>query len=290
MSYTFAKLPRAGLGNMLFVWARAEVFAYLNQIPVFTSSWTQPRLGPTLRREKGKRIYWRYFRKTSSLHRWHQWWSLASFTHVFEPTVEVLSPEENDKKNLYIFSRIPHWSDYFSDIRAHRDYVRNRLWEILVSPYQRMINDSPIPLIAIHVRRGDFRELQPGENFAKVGLVRTPLAYFSELIDSIRELHGTSLPATIFSDGSAQELQELLQKPNVALASSGPDIVDLFLLSKSKLLITSAGSTFSFWAAFLSDAPVLLHPDHIHGAIRPKSGSTVSFEGGVRGPSELWPV
>lgn len=98
MSYTFAKLPRAGLGNMLFVWARAEVFAYLNQIPVFTSSWTQPRLGPTLRREKGKRIYWRYFRKTSSLHRWHQWWSLASFTHVFEPTVEVLSLKKMTKR------------------------------------------------------------------------------------------------------------------------------------------------------------------------------------------------
>jgi hypothetical protein len=42
----------------------------------------------------------------------------------------------------------------------------------------------------------------------------------------------------------------------------------LILLSRSKIIITSAGSTFSYWAGFLSDSPIIMHPDHIHHSIR----------------------
>jgi hypothetical protein len=289
-AYVYASLPRAGLGNMLFVWARAEVFAYINQIPLFTSSWTQLRLGPILRAEKSKRLYWRYFTNISSIPYWHQWWAQLRYTRIVEPRIEVIPPDSYRQNCLYVFNENPHWANYFAGIQDYREHIRNRLWQMLNPAYQNMIEASPLPCIAVHVRRGDFRELQVGEDFTKVGLVRTPLKYFGKLIREIREVYGARLPVTIFSDGSAEELQELLQIPGVTLSLARPDIVDLWLLAKSRLLITSAGSTFSYWAAFLSDAPVLLHPDHIHGRIRPLSAENALFEGGVRGSSQDWPA
>jgi len=42
----------------------------------------------------------------------------------------------------------------------------------------------------------------------------------------------------------------------------------LIKLSKSKIIIASAHSSFSEWAGFLFDSPIIRHPDHIHGKIR----------------------
>lgn len=290
MTHVFAELPRAGLGNMLFVWARAEVFAHINQFPFFTSSWTKMRIGPILRLEKSKRLYWRYFRNIWPIPTWQKWWVLLTYPRVKEPPLAPVSSELNKQKCLYVFSDIPHWRNYFAGIQEHRDYVRSRLWQMLNPAYQMMVESSPIPCIAVHVRRGDFRELQPGEDFARVGLVRTPLSYFRDRINGVRDVHGSQLPVTIFSDGSSEELDELLQMPDVTLSPAKPDIVDLWLLAKSQLLVASAGSSFSYWAAFLLDAPVLLHPDHIQGRIRPLPAENDHFEGGVRGSPQNWPA
>ncbi len=49
-------------------------------------------------------------------------------------------------------------------------------------------------------------------------------------------------------------------------------------MSKAEYIITSAGSTFSEWAGFLSNAVIILHPDHIHTKIRREENL---FEGPV---------
>jgi hypothetical protein len=43
--------------------------------------------------------------------------------------------------------------------------------------------------------------------------------------------------------------------------------------------VPSAGSTFGYWAAFFSEAAVLLHPQHIHAPIRPADVNSRLFEG-----------
>ena len=57
-----ALLPTAGLGNKLFVWAKAEVFAMLNDMSNDTMGWTWPKIGPILRNERNLRMYGRYIR------------------------------------------------------------------------------------------------------------------------------------------------------------------------------------------------------------------------------------
>jgi hypothetical protein len=246
---------------MLFVWARTLVFAHLNNLPLYTSSWTHPKIGPLLRRERHTRLYWGCFESRVVLKPWQRL-RLWRLFRIDEPPLEQLSRLQDH--TLYVFSTIPHWDDYFVGLKPHRELIRERLLGMVSDKTRRRLANQPRPCIAVHVRMGDFRNLWAGEDFASVGHVRTPLAYFIELIEGIRLVAGKQLPVTIFSDGKDEELAPLLAIPGVQRADRNPDIVDLLLMAQSQLIICSAGSTFGYWAGFLADAPVLLHPDHIH--------------------------
>jgi hypothetical protein len=283
----YADLPKAGLGNMLFVWARALVFSHLNNLPYYTSSWTHLRIGPILRRERHTRLYWGYFNSRKVLRPWQRL-KLIGLSRIEEPPLEDL-PQISDNA-VYEFHTIPHWRDYFAGLKPHRLIIREHLMAMISEKTRRRLTGHPKPCIAMHIRMGDFRNLAEGEDFAKVGLVRTPLDYFSHFTLSIRQIAGQELPVTLFSNGSDDELAPLLAIPGVQRAGRNSDIIDLLLMANSQLIICSAGSTFSYWAGFLADAPVLLHPDHIHEPLRPDSVNERYFEGGVREPSDQWPL
>ena len=57
----YPQLPKAGLGNRLLVWARAILFAQMNDIPVIEPNWSNFSLGPYLRGESDKRYYRQFF-------------------------------------------------------------------------------------------------------------------------------------------------------------------------------------------------------------------------------------
>jgi hypothetical protein len=73
---------------------------------------------------------------------------------------------------------------------------------------------------------------------------------------------GYPVGAVIVSDGKESELRELLDQEQVTLVRAGSAISDLLVLSNSKVLIASAGSSFSAWAAFLGQMPSIAHPSH----------------------------
>jgi hypothetical protein len=68
---------------------------------------------------------------------------------------------------------------------------------------------------------------------------------------------------------------------SISMVEGNTDIVDLLLMSKSKVIVTSAGSTFSYWAGFLSDAVIIMHPDHIYSPIRPSTVDEILYEGAL---------
>ncbi len=68
---------------------------------------------------------------------------------------------------------------------------------------------------------------------------------------------------SVFTDGYKKEFQLIFSLPNLELVEGNSDIVDLILLSMSETMILSAGSTFSYWAAFLGEGEFIQHPDHI---------------------------
>ncbi len=277
-AHVLAILPNAGLANKLFVWARSKVFASLNGCDAYAIGWGYPKIGPWLRRERSLRMYGRYFHSSSlkllpilaekiSRRRW-----------CIEPSCERLMGF--DRNTLYVFRKIPHWKDYFADIRAHRHLVKQCFEASIRSRYLRQLEVLETPVVCeFHVRLGDFRPLKSQEKFAQVGLVRTPSEYFLSIVSSLRAAAGYSVPITVFSDGRDEELRFLLDLPNVQRSPAPNDLLDLLLLSKSAVIVTSAGSTFSEWGGFLSEAAIIRHPDHIHAPIRPNPVPDQLFEG-----------
>jgi hypothetical protein len=272
-----ALLPNAGLGNKLFVWAKAQLFAHLNNLPLQTVGWTYPKIGPILRGERSTRMYGRLFDTSPgrALLSLGQGYLRSRLIH--EPS--CTTPAEIDPKAVYLFRKLPHWSNAFGDVRDHRELIRARLQSIVRKECVAELDEAESPVVAIHVRRGDFRVLEPDEDFRQVGGVRTPDAYFAGIVHGLRTAAGFEVPVTVFSDGSDAELSCLLRLPAVARARPLNDISALLLMSRAQVIAISAGSTYGEWAAYLSNAIVLRHPHHIHAPIRPTCPNGRLYEG-----------
>lgn len=284
--FCHARLPNAGLGNKLFVWARAQCFARLNRLPLVVTGWTQFQLAPILH-GGDLRLYLNYFRRVEEVGFFTQSRLRRSLPLVTEPAVERLAPDA--PPSIYEFHAVPHWSDYFGSIKPHRELVRQSLLELLTPARQREYEAARRPQICLQVRMGDFRPLKPGEDFSKVGNVRTPVSYFVDILQGIRRLHGSQVPALIISDGNREQLSELLAIPGVELSGPQSKIVDILTMANSKILV-SAASTFGFWGGFLGQSALIMHPDHLHQPIRPADVNERHYEGPAVGPAEQWPA
>jgi uncharacterized FlgJ-related protein len=282
MSIVICNLPKAGLGNQLFPLLKAYAFARLNNLPVAVTRYNQIKIGAYLRKEKSKRNYKGYFifQKNSIVEQFDKW-KLAgyrNYTKVIEPDVEKIQ-SSLQKKQCFVFSKMPHWDNYFNQLKENRQLVIDIFWKLLTPEILNQLAKQPVPVIGVHIRMGDFRKLKSGEDFSKVGAVRTPANYFVDVINGIRKVHGSQLAVSIFTDGYKHELEELFTLKNVSMVEGNADIIDLALLSKSRIIVTSAGSTFSYWSGFLADTPLIMHPDHIHQSIRPQNTNAIFYEG-----------
>ncbi len=281
----YPQLPKAGLGNMLLVWARAVLFADMNNLPVVAPAWGKLLIGPYLRGERDKRTYGNLFYTKNYVSKFHYFIAMfkKKYLHYNSALSKIelsnLEPREVDL-HLFIFNELPHWSDYFVDLKEHQSIIKQRLLSSIRPSVLAEIYNRRVPQIGIHIRMSDFRVLKPDEDFTKLGHVRTPLSWFIKVVDAIRGIVGYDVPATIFSDGHAHELCELLRLKSVSLAPTASALSDMLTLSRSKLLIASSGSTFSSWASYLGQCPTIWHPAHFHAGVFSYVLSKSVFEGG----------
>lgn len=285
MFLVYPQLPRAGLGNMLLVWARAVLFADINSIPVVAPSWGQIRIGTYLRGERDKRYYGNLFCNKTYRSKINYLFGVLNKKSVFHnPAISKFNLSNLESTGigcyLFIFDSVPHWSDYFIDLKEHQPFIKQRLLSSIRSSVLKTIDNRPVPQIGIHIRMGDFKVLKPGDDFTKLGNVRTPMTWYVRVIDAIRKIAGYDVPVTLFSDGHDRELCELLNLPQVSRSPSDSALSDMLTLSRSKLLITSSGSTFSGWASYLGQCPTIWHPAHFHAGVFSHDISQTVFEGG----------
>ena len=282
MSIVVCKLPKAGLGNQLFPLSNALVFAKLNSLKVIVIGYHQLKLGPYLRNEKSKRRYRGYFKfQKNIIGEYLDCLKIKAlqkrYESVYESPVDKLCPEAlNDR--IFFFEKMPSYHDYFIQLKPHRELVKHLLYQQLNPWIIKEVDKAAKPVIGVHIRMGDFRKLEEGEVF-KGGHVRTPEDYFIDIINSIRKINGNILPVSVFTDGRKSEFKELFKPGKINLVEGNADIVDLLLLSKSKIIVSSTGSTFSYWAGFISDAAFIKHPDHVHQPIWPESFKENNYEG-----------
>ena len=275
----YAKLPRTGLGNMLFVWARAEIFARLNQGELFVSSWTKFRLGPFLRGERSKRLYFGSLVNDGVLRRLRLFWFRLSRGPVRNPPLEMIDPHVR-KQYLYQFDAIAgDPRDPFRAFIPHHDFLRRKLEERLVTRVRDRLAGISSPVVGIHVRRGDFKQTS----------WLTPIEYFCDRLRNVRTIAGCVLPATVFTDGTPAEVAPLLNMPDVQLSPRQPEVLDLLQLSLSDVMIVSKGSTFGMWAGFLSRGIIIGDSEWNHAASRPADINRKHYEGGPDMDPEKWP-
>ena len=264
MSFVYIKLPKTGLGNMLLVWARGLVFATEHEVECITSSWWGFRWGALLRGEKRKRVYWRYFEETPVIRQFLAAYLLKKYDVIEEPSIGKSGNLKDEGKTVYVFNKIITEPDVFESLNDRREYIKLELINNLHHSKKKLLEKYKNPVIGIHIRRGDF----------KLGSTITPIEYFVEGIKRIREYANEELSVTIFTDALPEEIAPVLALPNVVIAENKPDIIDILLLSRSKIMILSSTSTFGYWAAFLSDAIVLRHKSDWLNTIRTaKEGS-----------------
>ncbi|MEO1257492.1 MAG: hypothetical protein AAFZ15_01800 [Bacteroidota bacterium] len=283
-----ADIPRCGLGNKMLVWAKAYIFAREFNLPMYTFGWEQFNIGPWLRGEKSNRYYAGYFKKEGSV--WQRLKVKSSYQRVsghlkmVEPKIKELNKINPAKYRFIVFNEVPNWDDFFGDINQHRKLVRDGLMEMLDPAVKKELDQQAAPGIGLHIRLGDFHKLKEGQDFKDAGATRTPIPYFLDMVKQVRDIAGEELPVTIFTNGKEHELGDLLKLPNISIAPKNSDIVDLLLLSHSQVIVTSAGSTFGYWSGFLSEVPIIMHPDHIWGSIRSDADNEKYFEGALTTP------
>ena len=281
MSLVICKLPKAGLGNQLFPLMHAAVFAKINNLPLMVIGYHQFKIGPYLRREKSKRKYKGFFKFEKNVFfafydEMKVKYILKKNEVIYEPQLD-LSIDKNFKK-VFFFEKMPTYHDYFFHLKPHRNLVIKLMGELVSSKQVKYLNGLTRPEIGVHIRMGDFRKLNVGEEF-KGGHVRTPESYFVNIINGIRSLVGHQMEVDIFTDGFKKEFESIFELKNIEIVEGNSDLVDMLLLSKSKIIVISTGSTFSYWAGFLSNAPMIMHPDHIHSRIRASNDNDTIFEG-----------
>jgi len=247
MKYTFVSLGKleslgvrlggAGLGNIMFPWATALVYAKKHNLKKINTTWANLKFGTFIRKERDKRIYMDLFLETDGIS------GLKKFFLL------------NFSNNVKFFSGM---QDLFEPFKSDQNFVKSELLKI-INPYHiKRAKEFNSNSIAIHIRMGDFTN-PINEKVLRNGSwnYRLPIKWYISLIQKIRK--ESDLPIYIFSDAGGEELKEVLAFKNCNRVYFGSAISDMLALSTCKVLISSA-STFSMWASFLGQMPTIWFP------------------------------
>lgn len=221
------RIGGSGLANCLFVYARAIHYAHRTGAQVITPTWQKFSIGTYIRREKDKRRY----------------------VDLFTTENEI----KGVKKMCAVLFRYPHieqgLQNYFADFLGDADYIRNYVINHIRHSIRTVVDKYDFRnCVAVHIRLGDF----PEEH-------RTPLEWYREKI--IAKNKEGKCRFLLFSDGTDEELKELMSLSGVERVFFGNAIADIYAISKCCYMIGS-DSTFSGWGAFLGQVPCVFYRKH----------------------------
>lgn len=244
----FIRLGGAGLGNLLFCFAYAMVFAEKNNAELIWPTWPSIKVGPWIRKERDKRFYSDLFKNDGNYIGGLKKAAILLFgkKHIVD-NVDVKTSDW-DGVTIYTGYRM-----CFGELLDDREKIKSSLYGItrrknLLSMQHDFTNE-----INIHVRLGDFIKADIAKLNAGDESVSTPIAWFVKTINDVREVLGDTVRFNVFSDGTDEELKDLLSLDGVSRMSYGTAWADIIGLAQSKVIIASGGSTFSLWARFLGN-------------------------------------
>ena len=258
--FALPRVGRAGLGNELLPWARAEIFGRTSHARMLAPHWPLFRLGPYVRREPDKRNYRVLFDDTlygSALKRA----AICMLGRRYHEQDGALAANEARASARPVIVEFRGIERLFAPLIGHDRFIRDRLWALTKSPLRPAARPYGGRFIAMHVRRGDITR----QGFAPEELLRvnqyTSLQWFEGMAYAIRRHRALQgIPITVFTDGSPDEVAALTAIDGVILHQRASPITDLWTLAEAALLFASGYSTFSMWASFLAGMPTFYAP------------------------------
>jgi hypothetical protein len=239
-----ADLPRAGLANLLYIWAKAFIFSSRTGQKLYVNGFNQIKLGPVLRGERTKRNYRGFFKYNTNYIGISLYKLFKSKKILYE--IDIKSINRYDLKDkLVVYNQIPRVSegDIFQDLYEFRKEIRIEFFKMLSVDILKKIKTLQKPVISVHVRRGDFKQR---------GWTKTNDYYINKILE-VREFYGYECKVFVFCDAFEYEIKEILELKNVELIQNKDDILDMIQISMSEYIITTPLSSFSMWAVFLSN-------------------------------------
>ncbi len=234
------RIGGAGLGNILFPWARSIIYSRDHNLTRIQTTWRNLKLGPLFRREMDSRLYFNLFTGKDGVDGFKKFY-LLNFTD-----------------NVKIFSGM---EGLFGEFINEYEYIRNELFKIINPYHLYKPNKMNCNSIAVHIRMGDFIS-DDKEDKLRSGFWnhRIPLKWYVNQIEKIRKI--CDLPIYIFSDGKESDLIEILKINNCSRVFFGSAISDMIALSNCRIIISSS-STFCMWSSFLGQVPTIYFPGQL---------------------------
>lgn len=239
----------AGLANNLFLYARSIVFAHKFCGRVLRPSWEKISIGPMLRGERDKRLYFGLFRY-SVFSILNKIFVLTVARRVtLDKLISCTVSFRGVRPTLVIFNSI---DGYFDGLRGYSKFILSSIEQSSKKVLPKIEREGNDLIIGFHVRLGDYSSS-----------MRTSLEWYVWVVNSLTVIYASRMKFKIilFSDGLDTELIPLLSESCVERSSGHSALSDLYLLSQVDLLIGS-DSTFSGWASFLGQIPSIFNKIH----------------------------
>lgn len=281
--FCFAKLSKydfgifrvigPGLGNLLFPWARSIVATRKYGLIPIWPTWPQIKIGPLLRQERDKRTYRNLFTPAGDyISGIKKVFLLVTCPHISEEILQNDRTKLSDSQ-IVIFAED---KNYFQDILKDHALVRKELLRIVRKNHKGGLAQDWRNSISVHVRFADFAVL-PNQDLSciKSGKFnyRIPISWYVSVVKALHHKLSGHRKVYVFSDGSDDELSELLALPDCVRCGFTSSIGDMIGLSRASILVAS-GSTFSMWASYLGRMPVVWHPGQLRQRLYYENSNT----------------
>ena len=252
------RLGGAGLGNLLLIYFRAWLVAREQGYAFIWPTWPSFKPGAYLRHEKDKRFYADLFRNRSGYAD-----GLKKQRLIRKSGAVTVNARKYDYSHIggdaVILYKYFHMD--FQDLLGHSQEIREEIIRNLSKKSARGLEGNMERCVNIHVRLGDFAVSVNALNAGKDN-VRISVGWYAATVRKLKALLGEDVRFNVFSDGTDEELRELLEIPGVQRVFYGNSLADILALSRAPLMVAS-GSSFSLWSRFLGQCSSISYPRQI---------------------------
>ena len=263
--------PRhAGLGNELIPLAKAYLASRELGIRMLPTAWGL--------NDRGYGVYF------GSSH--YDWVLLALLSHTL-PTytfreADYMATGEKDydkairvyaermglhRKKNYVLMTDGLWGEYYA-IRKAKPFILKTLYGTRYTTenlyeFQKRSAGAGM-LVGVNVRMTDFAIPTPETDFRGLWNTRIPLGWYSNVCRNLRNALGDAARFVLVTDGTPEELRDFIDEfdPVTTFDYENAVVSNMLILANADALVCSI-SSYSQWAAFLSNTPYFWYRPHL---------------------------